>query len=80
MDWLLVALLSAFVIVTIILCVVCSRSAEEKPRERLDAYHPDGYEFEPTEVPQFEPEWRTEGSENLPPRKQHQYPKDGSRT
>jgi hypothetical protein len=66
MDWLLIALMSGFAIVTIILCVVCSPSPKKKRHERLIVYHHDGYEIEPAEVPQFEPTWRNEQWENLP--------------
>ena len=80
MEWLLIALVSAFAIVTTILCVVCSHSPKEKRPERVILYHHDGYEIEPANVPQFEPTWRCEGSENLPAiTLKHQNPKGGSR-
>jgi len=60
MDWLLIAMASAFAIVTAVLCVVCSRSPKEKRHERLIVYHRDGYEIEPAEVPEFNPTWRNE--------------------
>ena len=80
MDWLLIALVSAFAIVTTILCVVCSRSPKEKGQERVILYNDGRYEIEPANVPQFESTWRHEGSENLPAIElEHQNPKGGSR-
>jgi len=80
MDWLLIALLSAFTIVTTVLCVVCFRSPTEKRQERVVIYYDDGYEIEPANVPKFEPTWRNEGSENLSSIKiKHQNPKGGFR-
>jgi len=65
MNWLLTALLSALAVVTATLCFICCRSPKESRRERVIVYHHDGYEIEPADVPQFEPSWRNQQSENL---------------
>jgi hypothetical protein len=79
MDWLLIALVSAFAIVTTVLCVVCFRFPKENRQERVILFHHDGYHIEPANVPQFEPSWRHEGSENLSaPKFKHKNPKGGS--
>ena len=79
MDWLLIALVTAFAIVTTILCVVCSRSPKKKDQERVILYNHGSYEIEPANVPQFESTWRNQGSENLPTIKpKRQDPKGGS--
>ena len=80
MDWLLIAMASAFAIVTVVLCVVCSRSPKEKRHERLIVYHRDGYEIEPAEVPEFNPTWRNERWGILSaPQPRHRNQKGGSR-
>jgi hypothetical protein len=60
MEWLLIALVAAFAIVTIILCIVCSRSPKANRRDRIVVYHRDGDEIEPAEVPEFNPTWQNE--------------------
>jgi len=81
MNWLLTALLSAFAVVTAILCFICCRSPKESRRERVIVYHHDGYEIEPADVPQFEPSWRNQQSENLAPAEfMNQRPKGWSRS
>ena len=81
MDWLLIALVSAFAIVTAVLCVVCSRSPKENRQERVIVYHHDGYEIEPADVPQFNPTWRNERWGNLPAvQLKHQDSKGASRS
>jgi hypothetical protein len=81
MDLLLICLVSAFAIVTTILCVVCSRSPKEKRQERVILYHHDGYEIEPANVPQFESTWRNEQWGSLPTvQLKHQNSKGGPRS